>query len=609
MNHQPAPPDDVVRIFVSYSRKDKRWLDRAGDHDLIPYLVDSMKNQNVVFWYDKDLVASEKFLPRILEEIDKADIAILLVSQPFLNSGFIEKHELPRIKERADKKELSVVPVLVKPCSWEEDDFLSARQMLPGKPTPLINYTGNEAEWEQVRFDLLEGIKKLVKKIRAERAQAGELQKRDQKQAEAHRMAAERKQHEDARRAAEAEVAPVKEESARAKADPEKAKAEQEAKGARVAAERKQREDARLAAEEEMACAKAEAEKTKAESQPTLKLLALLDGQVVHGSKVICGNGSWETPIVLPLNQGDAYNFKLAHTDDAGRQYAGVLRIVAAWSGERTERVKLSRIAVFPFSVRSAPSVLFVVPPSTSPDAPTGSSWDGVKVEQRRKVDLGGGVRLELCGIPAGKFTMGGSGSDEPPHEVTLTKPFWLGRTQVTQAQWEAVMGNNPSRFKGKDLPVEQVSWDDAFEFSKKLNAKGLLPAWWRWALPSEAQWEYACRAGTPWDYAGSLDEMAWHASNSGGVTHPVATKKPNAWGLHNMHSNVSEWCADWYWDYPKDAVSDPTGPDTGSYRVFRGGSWGGSGTYCRSADRFRRPPNSRDNLVGFRVAAVPSGS
>ena len=166
------PQDETVRIFVSYARVDKRWLDREDEHNLIPYLIDSIKKQNVVVWYDKELVASEKFLPRILEEIDKADIAILLVSQPFLNSDFIEKHELPRIKERADKKGLSVVPVLVKPCSWEEDDFLSARQMLPGKPTPLINYTGHEADWEQVRFDLLEGIKKLVKKIRTERAKA-----------------------------------------------------------------------------------------------------------------------------------------------------------------------------------------------------------------------------------------------------------------------------------------------------------------------------------------------------------------------------------------------------------------------------------------------------
>jgi formylglycine-generating enzyme required for sulfatase activity len=137
------------------------------------------------------------------------------------------------------------------------------------------------------------------------------------------------------------------------------------------------------------------------------------------------------------------------------------------------------------------------------------------KVGAKREADLGGGVKLELCGIPAGKFTMGGSDSDETPHPVTLTKPFWLGRTEVTQAQWQAVMGNNPSNFKGKDLPVESVSWDDAADFCNQLNAKGLLPAMWQFALPTEAQWEYACRTRTTGDYAGTLDAMAWYDQTS----------------------------------------------------------------------------------------------
>jgi hypothetical protein len=138
-----------------------------------------MKRLNVVFWYDKELVASEVFTRRIQEEIDKADIAVLIVSQPFLNSEFIEKFELPRIRARAERRELAVVPVLVEPCSWDEYEFSCERQILPRKPTPLINYTEREADWAQVNFDLLDGIKKLVKKIRADRAQAGELRKHD----------------------------------------------------------------------------------------------------------------------------------------------------------------------------------------------------------------------------------------------------------------------------------------------------------------------------------------------------------------------------------------------------------------------------------------------
>jgi len=208
----------------------------------------------------------------------------------------------------------------------------------------------------------------------------------------------------------------------------------------------------------------------------------------------------------------------------------------------------------------------------------------GAHAGDLRAADLGGGVKLLLCGIPAGTFTMGGSGSDEKKHEVTLTKPFWLGRTEVTQGQWEAVMGNNPSHFKGKDLPVEQVSWDDAQEFCKKLNEKSLLPAGWQWALPTEAQWEYACRAGTTGDYADSLDDMAWYSANIDSKTHAVATKKANAWGLHDMHGNVWEWCADRYGAYPTGAVTDPTGSNSGSIRVARGGSWNCVGAGCRSA-------------------------
>jgi formylglycine-generating enzyme required for sulfatase activity len=223
--------------------------------------------------------------------------------------------------------------------------------------------------------------------------------------------------------------------------------------------------------------------------------------------------------------------------------------------------------------------------------------------------DLGGGMKLLLCGIPAGTFTMGGSGANETPHQVTLTRPFWLGRSEVTQAQWEAVMGSNPSSFKGDpNLPVEQVSWNDASEFCKKLNAKGLLPAGWRFALPTEAQWEYACRAGTTGDYAGSLDDMAWYSNNSGKKTHPVATKKANAWGLHDMHGNVDEWCADWYGDDPAGTVIDPTGPGSGSVRVYRGGTWNGVGERSRSAARYWHPPDYRGTRMGFRVAAVPAG-
>ena len=249
-----------------------------------------------------------------------------------------------------------------------------------------------------------------------------------------------------------------------------------------------------------------------------------------------------------------------------------------------------------------------VPPPVAAPLAGADATeLAGAKAGDLRAADLGSGMKLLLCGISAGTFTMGGSGSDEKRHEVTLTKPFWLGRTEVTQGQWEAVMGGNPSNFKGDpNLPVEQVSWDDATEFCKKLNAKSLLPAGWQWALPTEVQWEYACRAGTTGDYLGA---MAWDSSNSGSKTHAVATKKANAWGLHDMQGNVWEWCADRYVDYPTGSPTALTGSNKGSYRVNRGGSWCNVGTFCRSAFRYGITPGIRNFFIGFRLAAVPGGS
>ncbi len=204
-----------------------------------------------------------------------------------------------------------------------------------------------------------------------------------------------------------------------------------------------------------------------------------------------------------------------------------------------------------------------------------------------------------------------GSGDDERPVTwVTLTQPFWLGRTEVTQAQWTAVMGNNPSVFKGENLPVESVAWEDAMEFCRKLTererAAGRLPVGYGYTLPTEAQWEYACRAGTTGEYAGDLNAMAWYYGNSGGsygTPHPVGTKQANAWGLADMHGNVWEWCLDWYGGYRGGEVTNPRGPASGSYHVGRGGSWAFSADRVGSADRGIWSPGNSTSDTGFRLA------
>ncbi len=217
---------------------------------------------------------------------------------------------------------------------------------------------------------------------------------------------------------------------------------------------------------------------------------------------------------------------------------------------------------------------------------------------------------IEFIWCSPGAFMMGSPSTetdrspDEIQHQVTLTRGFWMGKYEVTQAQWESVMGTNPSYFKGKDLPVEQVSWDDVQAFLTKLNQQGKGA----FRLPTEAEWEYACRAGTTTafcfgDAPAQLGDYAWYNQNSGGQTHPVGQKRPNAWGLYDMHGNVYEWCQDWFGDYPIGAVTDPPGSTSGSDRVNRGGGWNYSPGGCRSAIRYWNSPGYRSHLPG-----VPPG-
>lgn len=225
------------------------------------------------------------------------------------------------------------------------------------------------------------------------------------------------------------------------------------------------------------------------------------------------------------------------------------------------------------------------------------------------EVPLGPRVVMLMKWCPPGSFLMGspedeeGRNSNEDQVHVTLTKGFWMGQTQVTQSQWQAVMGNNPSAFKGETRPVEWVSWHDAQEFVSKINANFALPDGMQMTLPTEAQWEYACRGGETGPYSGGTpDEVAWTLENSADETHPVGTKKANAWGLYDMHGNVREWCADWY-EWGIAGGIDPQGASSGTFRVLRGGSWLNFANYCRAARRNADNPAYRGYYVGVRAA------
>ncbi len=218
-----------------------------------------------------------------------------------------------------------------------------------------------------------------------------------------------------------------------------------------------------------------------------------------------------------------------------------------------------------------------------------------------KTVKLGGGAKLELVYIPSGKFFMG-----EAKFPVQISQGFYMGKYEVTQEQWESVMGNNPSKFKGSDLPVETVSWDDCKQFITKLNDKlkdQLGGAVFR--LPTEAEWEYACRAGTTGDYeADNLDPAGWYDGNSEEATHRAGGKKPNGWGLYDMHGNVWEWCHDYYGDYDtrKPLLVDPQCASGGGFRVTRGGSWADDDDACQSVSRDYNNPGDGSCYGGLRL-------
>ena len=221
------------------------------------------------------------------------------------------------------------------------------------------------------------------------------------------------------------------------------------------------------------------------------------------------------------------------------------------------------------------------------------------------------GIKYNMVWVEGGTFRMGATseqGSDaydieEPVHSVTLSS-YYIGKTEVTQALWKVVMGSNPSKFKGENLPVENVSWDDCQEFIRKLNSL----TGQNFRLPTEAEWEFACRGGNNsrgYAYSGSydMDSVAWFDCNSGRKTHFVATKSPNELGIYDMSGNVWEWCSDWYDKYSSGAQTNPKGPESGSCHVFRGGGWGSYAGYCRSSNRGYNTPTHRHDRLGLRLA------
>jgi len=302
---------------------------------------------------------------------------------------------------------------------------------------------------------------------------------------------------------------------------------------------------------------------------------------------------------------------------------AGVEKETATTRAEADKRLRLWKLYVqeygsAEYQIAEAEQKVSFYEKWTAPAQPSTPSMPSTPGGEKKSMtaDLGGGVKMELVWVPAGSFQMGspssesGHSDDEGPvHSVELDG-FWMGKYEVTQEQYEAVMEKNPSNFKGAKNPVEMVSWNDATDFCRKLTDKvgrASSPAK-SFRLPTEAEWEYACRAGSTTrfcfgDSDSNLGDYAWYTANSGSKTHPVGEKKANEWGLYDMHGNVWEWCGDWYADkYGAGSAKNPQGASSGECRVLRGGSWNGDPHRCRSADRGRSDPTGTNNGSGFRV-------
>jgi formylglycine-generating enzyme required for sulfatase activity len=548
-----------LKTFIIYSRADAQLKD-----ELLTHLHPFVEYKFIEKWVDTDLLPGEDWEKRIEDELEAAHLVIMLVSADALSSEFIRKKELKTALEKKRAGTARVIPILVRDCYWKMHPDLSEIQLLPkdehGKIKGVAAWLSRDSAW----LNCCEELHKLIMEIRSA------LEKESAQLAE--QLETELKKQQEAAE---------KVEKARHRRD--------EATWKKVLAD---------------------VEKTEDVEQKVIALETYL-GDPAH------------------LNHQEEAEEKLEDlkADIAATQKLDAARKAAKLKKEAeikaAEEVRLKEMAAQKQKEEEAR------------EAEMRKKEEAKAAEERRLREAAEQKRKEeetaarqknlpeMISVKGGTFQMGDKDIADPVHKVTLSD-FEIGKYPVTQKLWNDIMGNNPSSFKGEDLPVEQVSWDDCQEFLKKLSQNTGK----KYRLPTEAEWEFAARGGIfskSFQYAGSndLNEVGWYWENSGDKklsgewkaeliiqnkcrTHPIGQKNANELGLFDMSGNVFEWCADWYDKYTSETQTNPAGPASGSYRVLRGGSWGGGARGCRVALRSSNTPEVRNDNIGFRLASSP---
>jgi formylglycine-generating enzyme required for sulfatase activity len=542
----PAP----LKTFIIYARADAGFKD-----ELVTHLHLFVEYGYVEKWVDSDLLPGEEWEKRIEQELDTAHLVIILVSADALRSEFIRKKELKRALEKKRSGSARVIPVLVRECTWELHPELSTLQFLPKDDNGRIRGVAGWISRDEAWAACLRELKKLIDEVGQELEKELE-QTQKAAEAEAHKKQLEAEKDEKKRnRADEAFWNHLQKDLENV---PEPAhKIELYQAYLMDADNRNHREEAEDIIEDLQAqlAAARKAEAAKAESLRKKEAAARAEAERLEREAQAAEQARLEAERLE--REGDAA--EQPRLEDERRHLEAEVE-AARKKAEDDARKK------------GLPDMVFV---------------------------------------KGGTFQMGSNehDSEKPIHNVTLAD-FEIGKYPVTQKLWTEIMGKNPAKFKGDDLPVENVSWHDAQDFLQKLNAR--FPGM-DYRLPTEAEWEYAACGGEKgakdhFIYAGSnnLDEVGWYDKTSGSKTHPVGGKKPNQLGLYDMSGNVWEWCADWYGAYHSGPVNNPTGPAKGSARVLRGGGWYDGADHCRVAYRDFNTPGYRHYYLGFRVARSP---